>query len=419
MTQPLTAFEVNGGTAWTTLAEEATFLAALAADSAVTYAQVGHSVYGKPLHLVRVGAGPTPVLVTALQHGNEPAGREMVLQTIRNLAYTTDPNLLDFLDQYTLHVIPTCNPDGFPTYRTSPGGGGLEVQDAHINLAIPEAVAIQTAIRDVQPAFTMDAHEHFATDPARQRLEFASVTTLQAHPDAQTAGQSLLAHIYSRAAADGIPAGGYTPLTSHPPTLRTTAALRHAVSLLMETPALGDAVAFSTRVAWQLAGMRWVIDWLLTNDVAAVRQASIAAAPLVGARAAAPFDLGNGTVLSPPPVGYQLDPAAVTAFALHAATFDIDVDTDGIVTMAQSARGLLPYLLDPAAPGVPLAPGPVVAATRIAWAPVLDVRVSRDEDVVTPDRIIRVINGEVIDVPAVWANGKLVWLPAPHPDISP
>ena len=91
---PLTGFEDRGGVGFTTHAEELSFLADVEAQSArVRISLAGTSVEGRPIHLVRV-AHPQPpsdeaiatgqaVLIVGSQHGNEPAGREAALQSLR------------------------------------------------------------------------------------------------------------------------------------------------------------------------------------------------------------------------------------------------------------------------------------------------------------------------------------------------
>ena len=109
----LTGFELRGegdGESWTTEAEELAFLEAVSAASPrVEFDVLGQSTLGRDIHLVRVG-GDTPAarseladantaMIACTQHGNEEAPREACLKTIRDLAFTEDPELVEYLSE--------------------------------------------------------------------------------------------------------------------------------------------------------------------------------------------------------------------------------------------------------------------------------------------------------------------------------
>src|SRR5690606_36708537 len=83
-----------------------------AAHDHVTVSEVGTSVEGKSLLLVRINPDYVPdpwrVLLVGVQHGDEPAGKDAILVVLRNIA--ENPELLPAGSE--LLSLPMINPDG-------------------------------------------------------------------------------------------------------------------------------------------------------------------------------------------------------------------------------------------------------------------------------------------------------------------
>jgi hypothetical protein len=167
--RPRTGFEKRNGESWTTLEEEREFLNAVAAGSQrMEFEKIGSSDGGRPLQLVRLGSPKPPtegapkdepsVYFIGTQHGNEPAAREALLISLRDLAYTDDSTLVEQMGEQSLLVTPTANPDG--RANNTRDNGTMDINRDHLRLTQPETRAIHRVMRDWQPDVFFDHHEY-------------------------------------------------------------------------------------------------------------------------------------------------------------------------------------------------------------------------------------------------------------------
>ncbi|MEW2175817.1 M14 family zinc carboxypeptidase [Streptomyces sp. NPDC005406] len=381
-TPPRTGFESAAGARWTGADEERSLLAAADRHSdRVAVSRIGTTRQGRPLRLVRIGGGrpaALTVLLVCSQHGDEPAGREACLTTIRDLAYATDPATLAFLSRTEILVLPTANPDGLAA-GTRGNGDGLDINRDHIALRTAEGRALATVIRDRTPDVIEDLHEYRATPPYYAKDLYALwPRNLNADERVHDASERLVERYVRPAALDaGFSSGRYgvraDPVTGVPlgqtagdgqeRILRNTAALKHAIGLLVESradplseaeradPALGQRRRVrSQRVA--LAALFAYAD----KEHDRIRAAT-ARSRAAGSADRGPVYLGGadneaaepGRILADPPCGYRLTAdhyaGARDELALHGVTSR--PDGDGVyVSLRQPARRLIPLLLD-------------------------------------------------------------------------
>ncbi|MDI3329740.1 MAG: M14 family zinc carboxypeptidase [Micrococcus sp.] len=342
---PQTTFELTG--ALTPLADEAALLQQIAAETGATLTEAGRSAEGRVIHRVTLGTGTAnTMLIVSLQHGNEPASREAVLQHIRDLAYSTDPAVLAYLSTHRLVYVPNASPDGFVA-ETRLTSQGINMNRDYYVAQAPETQAVLRAVRDTGPQIIVDMHEMWL--PGGTVLWTGYGNGLPGtHPEIQTLGTTMTQHTLSRLASEGHN-GSWYPVTEYPRAGLTAAAgMFHAVGMLGESNVLGYTLA--ERVSIQRRTMDHFTEWHEANSatVAAARDASKEhALTSTGADTLAIREQFIG--LDAPEVvriaGYRLtEPLDQKYVDLFGITI-----TDGVANIRQDARGILPQLLDPAA----------------------------------------------------------------------
>ncbi len=124
----------------------------------ITLVEEGVSSEGRKIPALRLGHGPTGVLLWSQMHGDEPTATSALLDLLNWLgANPTDPTVQQVLSKLTLWIIPMLNPDG--AERTQ----RRNAQEVDINrdaqrLASPEGRFLK-ALRDrVQPVIGYNLH---------------------------------------------------------------------------------------------------------------------------------------------------------------------------------------------------------------------------------------------------------------------
>jgi len=99
---------------WTSYEELGPKLQSIAATSKgrVEVEVAGQSALGRNLYTARVGTGERVLFVQSAIHGNERTGTEALLNILKDLGSSSDPETLRALEEVTLVAMPMANPDG-------------------------------------------------------------------------------------------------------------------------------------------------------------------------------------------------------------------------------------------------------------------------------------------------------------------
>ncbi len=388
---PRTGFEKRGGASWTTHDEELTFLKDVAKRSKrVRLETIGKTEQGRPLHLVTLGnprpgatKKPTTMFVCS-QHGNEPAGRETGLALLRDLAFTDDKTLLGQLEQQTVLVVPSANPDGRAA-NTRANSVGVDINRDHLALTAAESRAIATVLRDLGPDVVLDLHEYGPSVPVLYDDEILYLWPRNLNVDAGVRDLSrTLAKEYigKGAIAAGYSADEYGLYKAGPQEVTQTAGdedegicrnavgLRHALGILVESAVTQDprngpgevvsAAALNLRrVASQTQVTRDTLRFM--RDQGGVARYVTESAPgrkkTEGAKRSAPVYFGGADndpptadqMVNPPPAAYVMSKGDLAEIADVLKLHGIKAKTVGSsvrIEMGQAAEPLIPLLLD-------------------------------------------------------------------------
>lgn len=320
----------------------------------------------------------------------DDAGRTWTINGSAAIASILTSDELAFLASTGVLLIPTMNPDGIAA-STRNNANGVDLNRDHIALIAPETRAVATVQGRNRPAVTFDQHETTLTNNEGHDITFMPTSSTAAVGDMVDTGivaetDALLLVLRARCAAETWDDGDWVTVGDER-RLTRMAWLRHSVAIVVETTGLGTSPQpDQDRIDQHRAMAEEALGYVTANDVIAVADTAAANAAAAGAAGTAPFNIRT-TILDPPPVGYQMT-GVISTFHLevHGITAN-----GSVVSMAQSAYPVIPFLFDPEAQfalsaGIRLTvlPAPVTVGTVEEFAAV----VSGSHDMLVTARVV-------------------------------
>jgi hypothetical protein len=119
---------VSGWTSHEQLGEKLTQIEATS-NGRVEVDVIGHSNRGREIWAARVGTGARVLLITSEIHGNEKTGTEALLQMLKTLGSSGEPQVRAIRDGVTIVAVPKFNPDGAELNRRQSDFPWSEVMD--------------------------------------------------------------------------------------------------------------------------------------------------------------------------------------------------------------------------------------------------------------------------------------------------
>lgn len=366
---PTTGFEDNGGKEWTTLEEERSFIEEIAEKSdRVHVTEIGSSVEGKPINLIRVGYPEAPtdeevengrnMLIMGTPHGNEPAARDFILQLLRELAFTDDEDKVELMEKSTILLLPTPNPDGRDAnVRTN--SWGIDNNRDNLNLMTPENQALASVLNQYNPDFVVDAHERpSGTTPDVEMLWPRNLNVDKEIYDLNV--EMIESYIMPDVEEDGFTTDLYGSPTGagsgDERILRNLGGLRHSLTLLTES---AGALEKADRVDMQASIINSALNFYQErfDDIAEIVDGAPTRKKQEGKEGTEPYyfegrDDNEDTIrtMEPRACGYLLHTEQAEKVKRHIELFSLEtekVSENGVfLTMDQPMMAVIPLLLD-------------------------------------------------------------------------
>ncbi len=141
--------------------------------------QLGKSLLGKDIFMIKIGSGSTKVLAWSQMHGDESTAT-MALFDIFNFLKSNDNfnELRKFLlENLTIYFIPMLNPDGAEKF-TRRNAGMVDLNRDAARLQFPESKILKKIRDEVEPQFGFNLHDQSTYYTAGNNFKSATISFL-------------------------------------------------------------------------------------------------------------------------------------------------------------------------------------------------------------------------------------------------
>lgn len=141
--------------------------------------ELGQSVQGRTINLVKMGTGEKTALLWSQMHGDESTATRALFEIFRFFASNDSLNAIrkEILDHMTIYCIPMLNPDGAEAF-TRRTALNIDMNRDALRLISPEARILKDTRDRFQPMFGFNLHDQSKYYNAYQTNKTASVSFL-------------------------------------------------------------------------------------------------------------------------------------------------------------------------------------------------------------------------------------------------
>ncbi|HLV69771.1 MAG TPA: M14 family zinc carboxypeptidase [Xanthomarina sp.] len=118
---------------------------------------IGHSVLGKPIHVIKIGTGPKKILMWSQMHGNESTTTKAVFDICNVFNDGSNSIIEHILETCTMFLVPMLNPDGSKLY-TRHNANNVDLNRDAKNLSQPESRVLRDLFQTFKPDYCFNLH---------------------------------------------------------------------------------------------------------------------------------------------------------------------------------------------------------------------------------------------------------------------
>ncbi len=122
--------------------------------------KIGESVEGRSINQIKIGKGPTKVLLWSQMHGNEATATMAIFDILKFFAEKREFETFkkEVLENCTLYFVPMLNPDGAERFIRR-NALGIDLNRDVLRLASPEAILLKKLQNELLPDFGYNLHD--------------------------------------------------------------------------------------------------------------------------------------------------------------------------------------------------------------------------------------------------------------------
>ncbi|MFT5541151.1 MAG: hypothetical protein ACI97K_000814 [Glaciecola sp.] len=124
----------------------------------------GKSFLGKPINCLKLGRGPTKIIMWSQMHGDEPTATAALLDltyllTTPLLAENSDVGVSPYYqDKITIYILPMLNPDGAKQCERE-NAQGIDINRDALALQTPEGKLLNALVDEIEPDYAFNLHD--------------------------------------------------------------------------------------------------------------------------------------------------------------------------------------------------------------------------------------------------------------------